>query len=486
MWSGSENCKMIRLNVRNTFGMLVALFFVYLIYLIWFKYDDQMPEFEVDLVDVIGYAALAVEMGGNAVKKVYEENQLNIREKGNTDVGKAELLTKADLVSNHLISDLLKRFPLIKVVSEEKEDELSEKEVEKYKDDNYNLWLNIRNAIKSMPQRKYDLNRLGIWIDPLDATQEFTEGLLEYVTVMACITLDGEPIFGAINRPFFNHAVFGLTGYGLVDSAGNNITVPPLDKTGKKIVVSRSHTGKVKEIAESAFGGEYTVEPAGGAGYKTLRVLNGTAAFYVHTTAIKKWDVCAADALMRAANGKLMDLEGQLLLYQDRSTALNKNGLMTGFTCLMVAYLPITTCEIAKKYLQLDDFMTVQHKNQLALRRIHLMNDYMNLMKAVEGGLDQYRLLMSKSKNIIGFSTASALSVDNREIEPTKRVDIKEDVFEITNTTSKSERPFAPFGIFEPMVVKQARNTMSNLLPRLAELASVQKELRSIENELLG
>lgn len=117
---------------------------------------------------------MAVEMGGQAVKKVYESKSLNIQEKGETDVGKKELLTKADLISNHLIMDLLKRFPLIHVVSEEKKDDLSEKEVEAYKDDNYNLWLNVRNALKKMPSKKYDLSRLGIWVDPLDATQEFT------------------------------------------------------------------------------------------------------------------------------------------------------------------------------------------------------------------------------------------------------------------------------------------------------------------------
>ena len=60
---------------------------------------------------IFSYAVLAVEMGGHAVKKIHEENALNIKEKGQTDVGKAELLTKADLVSNHLMLELLQRFP---------------------------------------------------------------------------------------------------------------------------------------------------------------------------------------------------------------------------------------------------------------------------------------------------------------------------------------------------------------------------------------
>ena len=158
-------------------------------------------------------------MGGHAVKKIYEESGLNIKEKGQTDVGKAELLTKADLVSNHLMLGLLQRFPgmtvsslvlilsfhiWIQVTTEEKSDDFSESEVEKYRDDNYALWLDFKDAISQFPTRKVELSRINIWVDPLDATQEYTEGLTEYVTVMACVAIDGKPTFGAIYRPFFN------------------------------------------------------------------------------------------------------------------------------------------------------------------------------------------------------------------------------------------------------------------------------------------
>lgn len=54
-------------------------------------------------------------MGGHAVVKIYKENKLNIQTKGETDEGKSELLTKADLISNHLMIQHLKRFPLLKV-----------------------------------------------------------------------------------------------------------------------------------------------------------------------------------------------------------------------------------------------------------------------------------------------------------------------------------------------------------------------------------
>lgn len=83
---------------------------------------------------------------------------------------------------------------------------MSDAEVERYKEDNYKIWLNIRDALKDIPVKKYELSRIGLWVDPLDATQEFTEDLLEYVSVMVCVTVDGKPIFGAIHRPFFNES----------------------------------------------------------------------------------------------------------------------------------------------------------------------------------------------------------------------------------------------------------------------------------------
>uniref|UniRef100_A0AC35G8U0 Uncharacterized protein n=1 Tax=Panagrolaimus sp. PS1159 TaxID=55785 RepID=A0AC35G8U0_9BILA len=118
----------------------------------------------------MSYDVLAVEMGGHAVKKIYDKNALNIQLKGQIDVGKEELLAKADLVSNHLILDLLQRFSALgmtiiseekasvmsedevskfsalgmTIISEEKASTMSEEEVSKYRDDNYQLWLDYK------------------------------------------------------------------------------------------------------------------------------------------------------------------------------------------------------------------------------------------------------------------------------------------------------------------------------------------------------
>lgn len=59
----------------------------------------------------------------------------------------------------------------------------------------------------------------------------------------------------------------------------------------------------------------YTSLLAGGSGYKSLLVLDGTAEAYVHVTNIKSWDVCANDAVMKASGGDFTDIDGKALSY---------------------------------------------------------------------------------------------------------------------------------------------------------------------------
>uniref|UniRef100_A0A1I7XMN5 inositol-phosphate phosphatase n=1 Tax=Heterorhabditis bacteriophora TaxID=37862 RepID=A0A1I7XMN5_HETBA len=350
MWPLTHSMQ-VRLHAKNTFGCLLFVGFVYLGYLIFFEAGDGFPEIDIDLKDVISYAVLAVEMGGHAIRKIHEENcwfliifsfrlfsisnfflsgigfflnvqlslvynstlyilALNIEQKGLTDEGKAELLTKADLVSNFLIMDVLQRFPKLKIITEEKESLLKENEASQYRSESYSLWLNARSVLDQIPSRRLALDDVLVYVDPLDATQEFTEGLTDYVTVMVCVAVRDKPVFGAIYRPFLNETVFGAQEWGVITSSGEKIQPRSAEETPKTIVISRSHSGNIKSLVTKSFGAQYTVEAAGGSGYKTLRLINGTAELYVHQTAIKKWDTCAGDAILRAMGGAMLDFDG--------------------------------------------------------------------------------------------------------------------------------------------------------------------------------
>ncbi|ETN76721.1 inositol monophosphatase family protein [Necator americanus] len=256
----------VRLHARNTFAFIVGAAFIYLAYLIFFKSGDGIPEIDVDLSSVI--------------------------------------------------------------VTEEKDSSISENEAAAYRTDSYSVWLSIRDILAQIPSYRLTLSDVQVYVDPLDATQEYTEGLTEYVTVMVCIAVKDEPIFGAIYRPFSNETIFGVKGWGVMTSAGDKVNPKPISETAKKIVVSRSHAGAVEKLARRAFGDSYEVEAAGGSGYKTLRLVNGTAEIYIHQTAIKKWDTCAGDAILRALGGAMLDLEGSPLQYGLDQPAINNKGLI--------------------------------------------------------------------------------------------------------------------------------------------------------------
>ena len=121
--------------------------------------------------------------------------------------------------------------------------------------------------------------------------------------------------------------MFGLVGYGIKSTTGR--LLPATDITAPKaIVVSRSHAGSVEDLATKVFNNSYKVIAAGGSGYKVLQLINKTAEIYVHTTAIKKWDTCAGDALIRTAGGSMIDLQGADLTYLPDDPVKNEKGLL--------------------------------------------------------------------------------------------------------------------------------------------------------------
>ncbi|EJW85875.1 inositol monophosphatase [Wuchereria bancrofti] len=317
----------IRPKPANFATLTIIIFFLYLGYLIWEK-EEHFPDVVIELHDLLSYVLLATELGGRAILDVNDGKKLNAFKKAETDVGKPELLTRADLLSNQLIINVLKRYPGLRIISEEKEEKLNALDYEKYMPQQQELYADVKTIVDLFPSRKYLLSKLTVWVDPLDATQEFAEGLFEYVSVMVCIALDGTPIFGVIYRPFTGEKVYGLNEFGVLKGNGDKWDRMILKNNSKLIMVSRSHAGNVRDVALNAFFSKFTVEAAGGSGYKSLRLLNGTGELYIHKTAIKKWDTCAGDALLRSIGGLMLDFNGDMLSYYPNDDYVLRNGLI--------------------------------------------------------------------------------------------------------------------------------------------------------------
>ncbi|XP_060899858.1 inositol monophosphatase 3 [Labrus mixtus] len=277
----------------------------------------------VDLRDLLAVCVEAAVLGGKEVKTVREENNLNEKSKGETREGASEPLTLGDLQSHRKMFNLIKNtFPEITVNSEEHDNVVDK--VTWSRDIPADILDKIEGGKEATPES------ITVWIDPLDATQEYTENLVKFVTTMVCVAVDGKPKIGVIHQPFSGFTAWALVGEGSNMRARSSYSISP-----PKVIVSRSHSGKVKSYIQDAFGNSTTVIPAGGAGYKVLSLLEmpisdatstDQADVYIHITFIKKWDICAGAALLNALGGSMTTLKGEDIDYSD--TPLNKGGLV--------------------------------------------------------------------------------------------------------------------------------------------------------------
>ncbi|PSN33073.1 putative inositol monophosphatase 3 [Blattella germanica] len=316
----------IRLN-RVGVCVIIGACVLFLLYINTSSIDGQKTETgkSTDAVNLRKLLAAAIKVskkGGDEVSAVKKGNDIDEKSKGNTIEGVKDPVTKADYNSHCVMYYSLTRFfPGVKIVSEEHKDE---------SDCGTNVSIvgdfdDVKDA-HGLDDHYVPAEDITVWIDPLDATKEFTEDKLKYVTTMVCIAVKGEPIIGVIHKPFDEPET-----YWAWRAKGNskNLSYNKLSSTAaNKIIVSMSHAGAVKNVSEQAFGKNAEIIPAAGAGYKSIEVANGNVDAYVHITHIKKWDICAGDAIIQALGGKMTTLSNSKIDYSSSENYRNEKGLL--------------------------------------------------------------------------------------------------------------------------------------------------------------
>jgi 3'(2'), 5'-bisphosphate nucleotidase len=183
------------------------------------------------------------------------------------------------------------------------------------------------------PKQFVDINQddLVVWVDPLDGTNEFVDGLIENVTVLIGIAFKEISIGGIIHQPFFKCTTtnkVGRTIWGLKDlgTGGYTRKSPPENKF--ILTTTRSHpTEIVNKTIEAVKPDE--VLRVGGCGFKVLQLLEGRAHCYLFASpGCKKWDTCAPEAILEADGGVLTDISGKHYLYDGNVEFLNRTGVL--------------------------------------------------------------------------------------------------------------------------------------------------------------
>ncbi len=209
-------------------------------------------------------------------REIMASGELGIVEK----TGIADLQTRADrAVQDCILGSLRANFPGLAAIGEEGDKVTGDAPVIKDQD--------AEAAKLSVPAEyaKATLEDICVWVDPLDGTKEYTEGLLDHVTVLIGIAVGKKAVAGVINQPYFNYQAkdkdnLGRTIYGVVGGGVRGIsrTLPPADK--RIVTTTRSHgTGLVNDCAEACKPTD--IIRVGGAGHKVMLLIEGKAHAYV-------------------------------------------------------------------------------------------------------------------------------------------------------------------------------------------------------------
>ena len=247
--------------------------------------SDKIPELDI--------AIKAAQQASNTILEIYQSDYSTFTKSDNSPV------TDADLKSNKVINEIL---------SNTKYSILSEEDVD-------------------------DQSRLSkdmIWIvDPLDGTSDFIDKTGEF-TVMIALIQNKKPILGVIAWPtektlFVAQKNCGAFRYS--NDKWDKISVTKIDKLSKcRTVGSRHHlSDKEKKFIKKIGIKDFT---SIGSSLKVGKISSGEAEAYITTTnKMKEWDTAASHCIISESGGKMTDMIGNELTYNNKDV-YHQNGIL--------------------------------------------------------------------------------------------------------------------------------------------------------------
>ncbi|XP_041661359.1 3'(2'),5'-bisphosphate nucleotidase 1 isoform X2 [Cheilinus undulatus] len=275
---------------------------------------------------LVASAYSVAEKAGSIVRKVLHSGELGIVEKS----GANDLQTLADrLAQQSICASLSRHFPKITIIGEE------DLPAEEIKEDLIESGHSEEILQKTCPAEYSRLKEeeLVVWVDPLDGTKEYTEGLLDNVTVLIGIAYGGRAIAGVINQPFYNYqlgagANLGRTMWGMLGLGAFGFQLHEVPGDRRIVTTTRSHSNKLVTDCVDAME-PHEVIRVGGAGNKIIQLVEGKASAYVFASpGCKKWDTCAPEAILHAVGGKLTDMHGNAYRYDADVKHMNSAGVL--------------------------------------------------------------------------------------------------------------------------------------------------------------
>jgi len=247
--------------------------------------SDKIPELDL--------AIKAAKEAGNAILEIYLEDYNTFTKNDDSPI------TDADLKSNEVIKAILSKTEHM-ILAEEDKDDLSR------------------------------LSKDMIWIvDPLDGTSDFIDKTGEF-TVMIALIKNKKPILGVIAWPTENTLFVAQKGSGSFRYSNNEwkkISVTQVTELEKcRTVGSRHHlSDKEKAFIKKLGIKKFT---SVGSSLKVGKISSGEAEAYITTTnKMKEWDSAASYSIISEAGGKMTDMLGNDITYNNKEVH-HLNGIL--------------------------------------------------------------------------------------------------------------------------------------------------------------
>ena len=246
-----------------------------------------------DKIEELDIAIKAAKEAGNAILEIYRGDFKTSTKSDDSPV------TDADLKSNEIIKEILSKTKHM-ILSEEDKD---------------------------------DQNRLSediIWIvDPLDGTSDFIDKTGEF-TIMIALIKNKKPVIGVIGWPTEKTLFVAQKGSGAFRYSNNEwrkISVTDISDIPKcRTVGSRHHLSD----KERAFIKKLGIEDftSIGSSLKVGKISSGEAEAYITTTnKMKEWDSAASYCIISEAGGKMTDMLGNDITYNNKEV-YHQNGIL--------------------------------------------------------------------------------------------------------------------------------------------------------------
>jgi 3'(2'), 5'-bisphosphate nucleotidase len=222
--------------------------------------------------DVVAILLDAARAAGELVMRVYQEDDFGVELKGPNDP-----VTRADKEANALLLDRIGRaFPGVPIVAEESDPSTFE---------------------------GFGAADRAFFVDPVDGTREFIAKNGEFC-VMIGYAEDGRATAGVIVCPALGVDYTGAEGEGAFELKGGE---------KRRLQVNATPTLEAARAAVSRFHRSRSVDEKLATLHCKELVPNGEVDLFAHPSrgAMKLWDACAPDAIVRAAGGSFSDATGR-------------------------------------------------------------------------------------------------------------------------------------------------------------------------------